>query len=88
MKVIAVVCAVVSFGTGLAAAFYWYRASKIGVSPGWNVEPGEAERNIMGWVSGCMIAITASGKLNTIAALLTAVSVGFGAISNLLMAFA
>jgi uncharacterized membrane protein len=87
VKVIALVCAFISLITGLVAAYYWYRASKVGISPGWKLESGEAEKNIMGWVTGCMIAITASGKLNKLAALLTAVSVAFGAISNFLMTF-
>lgn len=88
MKVFGLGCAAISLITGLAAAWYWFKASRVGIDPGWRVEPGDAERSITGWVTGCMIAFTRSGKLNKVAALLTGVSVGFGAISNFLMAFA
>src|SRR5262245_59118635 len=88
VKMITLTFAAISCLTGLVAAWYWLRASKIGISPGWTVEPGgETDGNIMGWVTGCMIAFNLSGKLNKLAARWTAAAVAFGAISNFLMAF-
>lgn len=82
MKIVGLILAFISFGSGLLATYYWYRASKVGISPGWTVESGELDRNIMGWVTGCMIAFTESGNLNKRAAGWTALAVASGAIAS------
>lgn len=87
MKLIGIVFAVISSVAGLIAAYYWYRATKIGISPAWELVPSResetVEKNIMGWVTGNMIAFTSSGKLNKYAALWTAVAVATGGFSSL-----
>lgn len=85
MKLISIVFAIVGSITGLIAAHYWYRASKVEISPAWELVPSrEMEtKNIMGWVTGNMIAFTRSGKLNKYAARWSAVAVmasGFSAL--------
>lgn len=87
MRLFGLIVALVSFGAGLISAYYWFIAGRIGISPAWNLDiPGETEKNIMGWVTGNMIAFTKSGQLNKRAACWTAVAVALGAISNFIAA--
>jgi len=81
-KITAFVLAFISLCAGLLSAYYWYRASKVGIAPAWTTETGELDRNIMAWVAGCMVAFTASGNLNRSAAGWTALAVASGAIAN------
>jgi hypothetical protein len=77
--------AIVSLISGLFSAFYWYRASKVIVSPAWKPKiRGDSEKNIMSWVAGNMAALTTSGKWNARAAVLAAIAVASGAIANCL----
>ena len=87
MKVIGLVCALITLITGLIAAHYWHRASKVPIVPSWRVEPGESDASMLGWQSGTIEAFSKSGQLNKVAARWTAVSVGFGAISTFVLAF-
>jgi hypothetical protein len=83
MKLISFVLASVSLASGLASAYYWYLASRIEISPAWPLEArGDREKNVMGWVSGNMVAFTSSGKLNKSAACWTALAVASGALAN------
>lgn len=59
---------------GFAAALYSLRASRIGILPGWSVEPGDILLSQMGWVSGTMDAFAKSGDLNKKAAFLTLIA--------------
>lgn len=61
--------------TGLLAAWYWFKSSKVTPQPSWQTEPGDAQASQMGRMAGMMNASTEVAKLNKIAALLTAVSV-------------
>jgi hypothetical protein len=46
------------------------RSSRIKISPAWTPDiDGDREKNMMAWVTGNMIALTNSGKLNKNAAL-------------------
>jgi hypothetical protein len=73
----------ISLGSGLASAYYWYLASRVEISPAWDMDiRGDGEKNVMGWVTGNMIAFTKSGKLNKRAACWTALAVASGAIAN------
>lgn len=87
MKLASLVFASVSFVTGLIAAHYWHRASKVQISPAWELVPSResetVEKNIMGWVTGNMIAFTSSGKLNKSAARWSAVAVAAAGFSSL-----
>lgn len=85
LKLTSLVLAIIGSVAGLIAAHYWYRASKVAISPAWELVPSrELEtKNIMGWVTGNMIAFTSSGKLNKYAARWSAVAVmasGFSAL--------
>lgn len=81
MKWISVGFAVAGAVMGLFAAGYWYRSSKVPIQPSWLIEPGDVQLSEMGWMAGMMNAFTTTAKLNSTAALLTAVSVVFSAAS-------
>ena len=83
------VFALVAFGAGLVAAWNWYRASKVGITPLWaklgTMEPigGSSEH----WVIGIMDAAKESGSLNASAAIWTAVSVAGASFTSLISAW-
>jgi hypothetical protein len=84
MKLASIFFAFASATAGFFAAYYWYRASQINISPAWELDPrGDRERNIMGWVTGNMIAFTKSGKMNRYAALWSAIAATFAGTSAL-----
>lgn len=77
------------FVSGLIAARYWHAASRIAVSPAWELEiRGDVFKNIMGWVTGNMIAFKKSGELNRRAALWTAAAVVFSMVGGVLSTLA
>ncbi len=84
-----VALAVAAFGTGLRAAWLWYRASKVQPDPNWPkepvaglpLEPAEPTFTQLGWTSAILTAMQVSASLNTKAAFWTAISVILGAAS-------
>ena len=85
MKGISFILALISLVSGLFATYYWYLASRVGISPAWEMEIlGDRDKNVMSWVTGNTVAFTKSGKLNARAAWLTAISVACGTIANFL----
>jgi hypothetical protein len=70
-----------TFVTGIIAAVYWYRSSRIAVQPGWNIEPADEQLSQAGWTAGTLQAFADSGALNAKAALWTAASVALGSLS-------
>ena len=84
-----VVLAVAAFGTGLRAAWLWYRASKVEPDPNWPkepvadlpLEPADPTLSQMSWTSAILTAMQVSASLNTKAAFWTAISVILGAAS-------
>lgn len=88
MKWISVSLAFAGAVTGLFAAWYWYRSSKVPIQPSWPIEPGDAQLSQTGWVAGTMNAFTKAAKLNANAACLTAVSVVLFAASTLVGSWA
>lgn len=52
--------------------------------PNGPIEPGEREDSQDGWIGGAMAAFSESARLNTKAAVWTALSVLFGAFASLL----
>jgi hypothetical protein len=85
MKGITFILALISFVSGLFAAYHWYLAIRVGISSAWEMDIlGDRDKNVMSRVTGNMIAFTKSGKLNTRAAWLTAISVACGTIANFL----
>lgn len=98
MKYFSLTFALLSFFCGLTAAYYWYRASRIKISPAWKNmmewvtgNPHQIDHqylindiNMMALVTGNMDAFTKSGKMNACAAVWTAISVVLGTIPNIL----
>lgn len=77
-------CIVAAAVTGLCAAWYWFRASRVQVNPTWDDEPGEVEASQNGWIAGILNNVTESSDLNRKAAFLTGMSVLLGANGGLL----
>lgn len=92
MKSASLAAAVLALSTGIAAAIYWYRSSKVQIEPMWPsgagglVEPGEREEAQESWIGGTLMAFSASADLNAKAAIWTAVSVLLAGIASILSA--
>lgn len=82
---------------GLLAAWYWFKASRIPVDPGWRsgvpesaedarkpIEPVDRELAQSLWITGILKAGGESAGLNKIAALLTAIAAALSAASSIL----
>ncbi|WP_025100353.1 hypothetical protein [Burkholderia sp. A1] len=91
---IAVLCLTLAgFAAGMIAAFWWYRASEVGVDPAWSkheggFEPVDALQSQAGWLVGLLQAADVSARLNQRAAQWTAVSVLLTGFASLLGLFA
>lgn len=88
MKYASVALALLGLGCGGTAAWFWYCASKIAVSPMWSrgespFEPVIPELSQGGWISGLLEASAESARLNKIAALWTGGSILISAASTL-----
>lgn len=79
MQIASLIIAFAAFGTGLKAAYDWYRSSQIVVIPTWaidgGIEPVEGTGSQMGWLAGVIDAGTRSAALNKSAALWTGATV-------------
>jgi len=76
MRETAVLLAIAGFVVGLAAAWYWLRASRIDAVPVWaDREPVDPMMSQAGWIAGLLVAANESARLNKCAAKLTAVAV-------------
>lgn len=98
LKLIYCALSLLAFGVGLYAAYLWYLASKVSIAPAWDLKiPRDViakspetqvsdvvNNNIMGWVTGVMVAFRKSGALNRRAALWTAVTVAVTSLASLL----
>jgi hypothetical protein len=76
--------ALLAFGTGMIAAIYWYRSSKIHIDATWTIAPGDTLDSVAGWTAGTMQAFNVSSSLNARAAIWTAISVMLTAFSSFL----
>ena len=90
--------AVPALAVGLWAAWYWKKASEIGIDPGWNsgmpgdtrpCQPADLEGSgtTDGWLFATMEAVRVSSDLNRKAAILTAISVALAGVSSVAGAF-
>ena len=65
--------------SGLAAAYFWYKASKVVVTPNYAKPGGSGFEPVNGsegqWIAALLEAAQESGRLNIVAARLTAISV-------------
>ena len=83
MKYLGNALSFLGFVLGFVSAYYWFQASKVAVSPAWELEiRGDVDKNIMGWVTGNMIAFKKSGELNKRAALWTAAAVAVSTLAS------
>ncbi|WP_199028733.1 hypothetical protein [Ralstonia sp. ASV6] len=84
MRPIALLLASIGFVFGIAAAFYWWRASRITVNPNWpaGIAPVVPELEQLGWNVAFIKMAEQSGSLNRIAAALTAIAVVFTTASS------
>lgn len=89
MKAIGIGLAILAGITGIVAAAYWYRSSKVPTDPIWPggplglVEPGEREESQDGWIAGMLQASQRAADLNAKAALWTAASVLLAAAASI-----
>jgi len=87
LKAVVILLATVSLGTGLVAAYYWNKASRVHVMPFWeangSLEPMDPTRSNTEWIVAQMETTRRSGRLNAIAARWTAVSVLLGGIASI-----
>jgi hypothetical protein len=87
MKYVALALALLAAGTGLLAALYWHRASKVQIIPMWEeqgrMEPVSLAQGNTEWIVGLLKTGEKSSYLNKVAAQWTAVSVFLGALSSL-----
>ncbi len=88
MKIAEIAIAVLAFVTGLVAAWYWYRASKITADPGWGpnglAEPGIHPAAQDAWIVAMLRSASESARLNKIAAFWTAAAVALNALAALI----
>ena len=91
MKIAEVIITMLALVTGLVAAWYWYRASKITADPGWGqtglVEPGIHSAVQDAWMAATLKAASESARLNKLAAQWTAVAVALTGISSIAAVF-
>lgn len=89
MKTVGIGLAILAGITGVIAAIYWYRSSRVPIDPIWPdgpvelMEPGEHEASQDGWIAGMMQASTRAAELNASAALWTAGSVLLAAAASI-----
>ena len=89
MKTLGLGLAVLAGITGVIAAIYWYRSSKVPIDPIWPegafglVEPGEHDSSQDGWIAGMMRSNAIAAGLNAKAALWTAGSVLLAAAASI-----
>jgi hypothetical protein len=90
MKTIGIGLAIFACITGVVAAIFWYRSSKVQANPIWPegafglVEPGEQAASQDGWIAGMLQASSRAAKLNAKAALWTGGSVLLAAAASIL----
>lgn len=75
LKTLSVILSVFGLLFGLISVYYWHAASKVIISPAWEIKiHNDINNNIMGWVTGNMIAFKKSSDLNKRAAFWTALT--------------
>ncbi|WP_369929889.1 hypothetical protein [Xanthomonas sp. NCPPB 2632] len=84
MQLFLMMIAALACGTGLKAAYLWWRASRIPVMPSWVVEPGETVASLQGWMAATLDATHNANSKNACAAIWTAASVGLSGIATII----
>lgn len=76
MRSLSILLAIAGFSVGLAAAYYWWLASRVETKPAWyGVEPVDRVQSQSGWIVGLLDAASRSAKLNQKAAVLTGIAI-------------
>lgn len=76
MRLISIAFAFFGLFSGIIAAIFWLKASKIEANPVWgDREPLDPVQAQASWIAGTLTAATESGRLNSIAAKWTAAAV-------------
>ena len=101
VSITSILLAIAALGSGLLAAYYWFKASNIETDPGWRsgppqsaadpfkpIEPVDPSRSQEGWTMAIMNANRASSALNQKAAIWTATAVVLSALSSVFGALA
>ena len=89
LKTVSVILSVIALLFGLVSAYYWHAASKAPIVPAWELEiRDDINKNIMGWVTGNMIAFKRSGDLNKRAAMWTAATILVSTVASVLSTLA
>jgi len=93
MKLITLLFALIAVGTGVKAAWLWYKASVISPDPGWQnplaptpaapIEPLDRTQAQGQWISVMLESAERSAALNSLASRWTAASVLFSGFSAL-----
>jgi hypothetical protein len=89
LRIFSIFLAIIALVSGLIAAWYWYKSSKVPIDPGWSgpTEPVVPEQQQMDWTVAILKATREVADLNKTAALWTALSVAFAAASTIVGAF-
>ena len=87
MKTLALLFAFLGLITGLIAAWYWYRSSKVAIVPKRWIEGGRNVPSVVEWVPEAADAWEEVSRLNKWASRLTAVTAVLGALSTFLGAW-
>lgn len=91
MRYLVVSLAMAAFASGVIAARYWYKASKVHVIPMWEeyeqMKPVDPSQSAAHWIVATVETIRKAGALNVRAATWTAISITFGALSSVLSTF-
>lgn len=78
MTALEILLALLGFVSGMLAAWYWLRASRVRTDPGWGehglVEPGIHSMAQDVWIVAIMQSVAESGRLNAIVARWTALT--------------
>ena len=91
MKLTALICAMLSAGSGGWASYVWYLASKVNFVPYEEINGKIREviqRDLNSWFGAVKLTLKKSGDLNKRAAIWTAISVALSGISALIGALA
>jgi hypothetical protein len=75
LKIASIALSLLGLVFGLIAAYYWFAASRVVITPIGRMESGDPQLNTMGWVVANMDAFSRSGALNKLAAVWTAATV-------------
>jgi hypothetical protein len=86
MKITSIAIALLALLAGLAAAFFWRKASKVLVVPAGIGFAGLHEVEL--WLPTIVQTFEKAGRLNKIAAIWTAIAVALGAIGSVVSALA